>query len=436
MADTSILNVKNANPFNDARKLSLGGDARSSKTEPFLQLNNSTNSNIKSLTNLVSMFEEYNILEYYYWTISENKNNITPYIPRLIATEYDIITSPMIQNLKFALAALGDNAVVQFADSTIKDKWADIYNQGADSIKKGIQDASDKLKKYESMKSIFQESEMDFEGDLDLKQKYNHLYTVKRTGKRFIFPYMDDTFLSLANKFSDTNDYLKFDFGAGTVDAGEIAKNALKVLSQLPALMMPGAYIQTPQYYDFNSVSEPSVTISFPLYNTVNSYQTERNMKFVKMFGLNNMPHRKSLLAVDPSRIYSVKIPGKVFMPYCYVASYDVKHIGNKSYYNKDIFPEAYSVSITFTSLLKFDVNMFKGQMNMNNNYMPPPSTPTVSDGTDKESEKWYGTKDEFDSAMKENAADKEAAQKRYADEVARREATAATARNTTFNTR
>ena len=70
MADNSILNANLKNSFNDPRKLSLGSDARSSKTEPFLQLNNSINSNIKSLTNLVSMFEEYNILEYYYWTIS------------------------------------------------------------------------------------------------------------------------------------------------------------------------------------------------------------------------------------------------------------------------------------------------------------------------------------------------------------------------------
>jgi hypothetical protein len=424
MADNSILNVKMQNSFDGDRKLSLASDSRSRQSESFLQLNNLNNTNIKSITKLVSNFDEYNILEYYFWTISENKNNITPFIPRLIATEYDIITSPMIQNLKFAIAAIGDNAVVQFADSTIKDKWANIYDQGADAIKKGIQDASEKAKKYESMKSLFQESEMDFEGDFNLKQKYNHLYTVKRTGKRFIFPYMDDTFLSLANKFSDTNDYLKFDFGVGAIDAGEAAKNALKAISQLPALMMPGAYIQTPQYYDFNAVGEPSVSINFPLYNTVNSYQTERNMKFVKIFGLNNMPHRKSLLAVDPSRIYSVKIPGKVFMPYCYVSGYDVKHIGNKSYYNNDIFPEAYSVSITFTSLLKFDANMFKGQMNMNNYYMPPPSTTSTTIETDTPEKKWYGTEAEFKTAMKENASEKEAAQERYAAAVAAREKT------------
>jgi hypothetical protein len=331
---------------------------------------------VKSINDIVAGFDEFNILEYYHWTLSQNKSNITPFIPKLIATEYDIVTTPVVQNLKYTLSVLAGTAGTT-SDAVNKflgddPKWKNVFDtQTVNDLKDNIEKFGNKARDFAN--DLARNNEMDFENNMELREKYKHLYTVKRTGKRFIFPYLEENFLSLANDFSETNEYLTF----GSFNTSDMSKTLLKSLTQLPSLLSPGAYIQAPKFYDFGKVGEPSVTIHFPLYNTINSYHTERNIKFVKIFGLNNMPYRRSMLQVDPSRIYSVKIPGKAFFPFCYVSSYDVKHVGNKSLFINDIYPEAYNISITFTSLIKYDVNMFKDEMKMNADYDTPTRRPT-----------------------------------------------------------
>lgn len=349
--------------------------------------------------------EEFNILKDYIWTLSENKNSIIENVPNLIATEYNISTSPLVQNLKAsftigidALKKTGNiagNAIaatVQTLGGSFNDiispEWAKTFSEGADKAAQKIssssaaQKAKTLIEKFKSNTGL-NESSMSWHNE-KLKKLYDHLYTVSPTRNKFIFPYLDDEFLSLSNQFSDSNEYLQFSAGLFNLDTGNAGKN-LQKLSQLPALLSPGAYIQMPQFYDFNSVGQPSVTISFPLYNIVNSFETEKNTKFIKLFGLNNMPHRKDLIAVDPSRIYDILIPGKVNLPFCYVSDFKATHVGTKSLHAGVIYPEAYNITITFTSLLKYDANMYEKAMLMEGKYIPPPSNSTGYRGKSEE---------------------------------------------------
>ena len=107
----------------------------------------------------------------------------------------------------------------------------------------------------------------------------NIMVILSRTGNKFIFPYMDDEFLNLTNNFTEGNEYLQFEAGLFTLDTKD-AVSKLKKFSSLPAFLSPGAYIQSPQFYNFDT-TEPSVTISFPLYNIINAYETKKNMNFV-----------------------------------------------------------------------------------------------------------------------------------------------------------
>jgi len=328
-------------------------------------------------------YENFDILKDYIWTLSENKNIITQQIPKLIATEYNIETSPIVQNLKAAFAvsreAFSQNANIAESAAAamgvanvLSPEWASTY--------------ADKIANNDTLKSIGKYSESVLNKiatatkampnghvwhNSKLKELYNHLYTVSRTGNKFVFPYMDDEFLNLTNNFTEGNEYLQFDAGLFTLDTKD-AVSKLKKFSSLPALLSPGAYIQSPQFYNFDT-TEPSVTISFPLYNIIDGYETKKNMNFVKLFGLNNMPYRKNLIAVDPTRIYDIYIPGKANFPLCYVSNYTVDHLGTKKLMGEEIYPEAYNVKITFTSLIKYDVNMFLETMNMAGKYMPPP---------------------------------------------------------------
>ena len=393
------------NPFSGSVVLAIGVDpvktiaarvneearaSRSANSPTSKQVNNTQTPNADNFQKS-SVSEDYNILKDYIWNLSENKTIIIDHVPKLIATEYNIETSPLIQNLKSSLTigVEGVNqsaSILRSASNTVvpgmldsfksisAPEWAKTYAENASNsdVMKNAKDYFSNIKqKLSEATKESMPSEMQW-NSLKLKELYDHLYTLSRTGKKFIFPYLDDEFLSLSNRFDEGNEYLQFDAGLFQIDTSN-AKSNLKKFSQLPSLLSPGAYIQMPQFYNFDSVGEPSVTISFPLYNTKNSYETQKNLKFVKLFGLNNMPYRKDLIAVDPTRIYDIVIPGKVNLPFCYVSDYTVNHLGTKSLYGEEIYPEAYSVKITFTSLIKFDANMYIDAMNMARVYVPPP---------------------------------------------------------------
>lgn len=420
MSDDPLLDVILSSDINVAR-LGIGtgneeqrilGDTinkYSDETPSTNQINNQTQVS-KSFSSGYKQKKHFNILEDYIWTLSENKKIIIENVPKLIATEYNIDTSPLIQNLKASYtvgkeamtrsSTMGLNAVSDIANAVglggnfqaiTAPEWANTYITQAGEAASVVGDI---FKKITSNTGILQENEMAW-NNTNLKKLYNHLYTLKQTGNQFTFPYLDNNFFNITNQFSTGNEYLQFDIGLFSKDFGDIS-NTIKKLSNIPALLSPGAYIQTPQFYDFGGLGEPSVTIIFPLYNIVDSPNTVKNIEFVKLFGLNNMPYRRDLIAVDPTKIYDIYIPGKANFPLCFVSNYKVNHLGVKNFHFDDIYPEAYTIEITFKSLIKYDVNMYIEAMNAGRIYTPPPGrsvqtenkvTESVNDNTKNDSQ-------------------------------------------------
>jgi hypothetical protein len=381
-----LLNTTIANTFATPAKLNIDTDknriianslaGRLPTDTPQSYVSNTKTATIDAIQKK-EITEKYNILQDYIWTLSENKNIVAQHIPKLIATEYNIETSPIIQNLKAAYSLSKElikaNVSISGLGNVAAPEWAKTYLDRAASselVKKGVGAADEIIKKIGTATKANAPDGHAWQS-FKLKELYQHLYSVSKTGNQFIFPYMDDEFLNLSNNFTEGNEYLQFDGLIFNLDTKDAVSN-LKKFSSLPALLSPGAFIQAPQFYNFDT-DEPTVTINFPLYNIVDSYETQKNINFVKLFGLNNMAHRKDLLAVDPSRIYDIYIPGKANFPLCFVSDYKVDHLGTKKLYGNDIYPEAYNVSITFKSLIKYDVNMFTEAMNMAGKYVPPP---------------------------------------------------------------
>jgi len=413
------------------RIINASNEARSSSSSSNTQINTKKEPTRESTTKSQPQ-EDFNILKDYIWTLSENKNIIVDYVPKLIATEYNIETSPLVQNLRSSLTIgmegakqslsmlkSAANAILPNAlniNQAVNPEWAKTFTDGNSKSEtlNATKDYFGNLKqKLGQATNAFMSSEMNWNNS-KLKELYDHLYILSRTGKKFIFPYLDDEFLTLTNTFSEGNEYLQFSTGLFNVDTSN-AKSTLKKFSDLPALVTPGAFIQMPQFYNFENVGEPSVTISFPLYNTQNTYETQKNLKFVKLFGLNNMPYRKDLIAVDPTRIYDIVIPGKANFPFCYVSDYSVRHIGTKSLHGEEIYPEAYEVRITFTSLIKFDANMYIESMHMANTYVPPPGRNLPQP---QEVKKEISQAEQF----KLNAIEKSKQQDAFAEKMARAE--------------
>lgn len=198
----------------------------------------------------------------------------------------------------------------------------------------------------------------------------------------FNFPYFEDDVRSFGNNFGDTfqsglggeggvgsnlNEDLKKITGAvGTmigVVGSEAASGAIedaknfnfsgaidKLKAGASAGGQPGVYVETPMFYQFEK-SDSSLEVRFVLSNTINSDSLSKNEKLIKKLTEINRPLRKNSIAVDPPRIYQVKVPGLRFIRWAYCESFSVRLLGTRRLVGGKVTPEGYEISMSFKSL-------------------------------------------------------------------------------------
>lgn len=214
---------------------------------------------------------------------------------------------------------------------------------------------------------------------------YDKLYKDSTTPEdNFNFPFFSDEIRSFSNSFGDS--FQSGSGGSGGVgsflyeglksatgmvseltnltDTGAMknAANALigpedsktKLTNAMNALGSggnPGTYIETPKFYEFSNASDNSLTVSFILANTINPDSVSKNKELVKKLTMINRPMRISSSAVDPPRIYQVRVPGQRFIKWAYCDSFSVKMLGTRREINGTVTPEAYQIDMSFKSL-------------------------------------------------------------------------------------
>lgn len=195
----------------------------------------------------------------------------------------------------------------------------------------------------------------------------------------FNFPYFDNALRNVTNTFDDTfkgssaiNSALQsyeaaadeisgvIRFARDFTSAGETFSNLKnldfgKALDSFTKNMgsgggAAGTYIEKPQFYNYSSAKETSLTVSFKLANTVNS-DFMKNYELVKKLIEINKPKRNDAISLDPPRIYRVKLLGYRYMPWAYVENLSINTEGTTRMIDGVIIPEAYSVSISFKPL-------------------------------------------------------------------------------------
>jgi hypothetical protein len=156
-------------------------------------------------------------------------------------------------------------------------------------------------------------------------------------------------------------------FVQGAVDMGvDIVRN----ISSAVNFAQPGTYIEEPKY--FEGIGTRTETIDFPLSNTVRRGTVspiQQNYELLWLLAFQNTPYKTSFSRTPPPKIYSVQVPGQFSMPYAYINSMSVGFVGTVrktsvvvpsgngtgvvgSKVIQTPVPEAYQVSITFTSLI------------------------------------------------------------------------------------
>jgi hypothetical protein len=216
----------------------------------------------------------------------------------------------------------------------------------------------------------------------DAKSFYDKMYSESTTAEDdFNFPFFGDNVRSFGNTFGDTfqngigegggigtaaNNMLKSALGVGgqlvgmvgaenvSVAGGQLAKgNVMDAIGTITQGVKsggdPGSYIETPMFYQFEKNDGP-LEVSFVLSNTINS-DYDKNHKLVQRLTYINRPLRKNSIAVDPPRIYQVRVPGHRLIRWAYCSQFSVSFLGTRRIIDNVIVPEGYQISMSFTSL-------------------------------------------------------------------------------------
>lgn len=178
-------------------------------------------------------------------------------------------------------------------------------------------------------------------GGEDAKKFYDKMYSESTDAEDdFNFPFFGDNVRSFSNTFGDTfqdgfgggggigetaNGLVKGLLGPAAQIVNGIGMDAVKsaagqvaegnfggalgtVITGAKGGGSPGTYIETPMFYQFEKNDAP-LEVSFMLSNTINS-DYDKNHKLVQRLTYINRPLRKNSIAVDPPRIYQVRVPG------------------------------------------------------------------------------------------------------------------------------
>ena len=200
---------------------------------------------------------------------------------------------------------------------------------------------------------------------------YKYKYFAEPTGFTYKFPYFNTVKTSRTNTFGyeqgDNPFSSALGIGAAAKSLGTSGKKLGKIgkffqgaggssaLSQtvkgFANVLTPGAVnFETPKSWSDSGVE--SYTIEFDLFNTgtVDELVDNRNLCYILTY--QNSPSRRNFAIIDPPAIYSLNIPDVVQMPACWMSSLNITNLGNtRVVFNKTI-PEAYKISMTFTSLM------------------------------------------------------------------------------------
>jgi hypothetical protein len=209
------------------------------------------------------------------------------------------------------------------------------------------------------------------------------LYAAENTGFTYNFPWLlktGDNIRTVSNTwaaFEGLGSALKSSgtggssFGGGLDNLALAAKLIGTGAGIVGAFATPGfGFEETKQY---GSTEPQSVTISFPLYNTIDLESAFSHFSFVNLFTFQSLKTRTSLMSFIPPKIYEVDAGsiGGLYMAAAVVTNFKVDSIGTtrrmrewSAYGTGEILiPEAYKVTITFTDLLSQSSNVFAGAM-------------------------------------------------------------------------
>lgn len=279
------------------------------------------------------------------WTASP-LNNSSDTIPILYATELRQTQNSLVSSALYYISSLLNSNISDKAQQAMnwllekvgvdpRNPLADLRNSLRDLTNSGVDEQL--LGKY--LKS------------------YISMYITEATGFKYAFPFFEGIPHNISNSWQSSSQ-IKNPITSTVEPAMDWIDRAASAIN----ILTPGTYIEKPKYYQYPGEGE-SFTIKIPLLNTLkkgNKVPYQQNYELLWILAYQNKPYRTSFSRILPPKLYSVAVPGIKYMPYAYISKMDVNFLGTRRQLPVNTpkgqiitsIPEAYEVSITFTSLI------------------------------------------------------------------------------------
>ena len=325
----------------EGRSINRPGSTRSTS----VNTSSVSRSNPQSVIDVVSQFK---------WTASKINEDIVK-IPHILIKEYYLKKSTLAHQLAYyADAAAGaglDNLKVIVNAFGLEGEGI------TDGLKDAAQGISDQLKSFSGLKSSTTDSKS--------LQMYSNMYPICPTGFDYRFPYYSDSYASRNHSWSSSFQ------GFGENEITKIAENIIDVAQKYTTdqsvigagITEPGVFVERSKYYQ-PSEGE-SVSVTFPLLNTFDVGDVQKNFDLIWLLTFQNTPYRKNKSLLDPPCMYEVLIPGVRYIKFAVVDRLTVQFLGTRREIElqipsdsgggrvpkKTIVPEAYNITLSFKSL-------------------------------------------------------------------------------------
>ncbi len=310
------------------------------------------------------------VLNDYDWKVSPN-NEIVDH-PYILLKEFYVEKSSLLAQALYGIEATGESAFKSFEIISGATPVGTIA--GALGIDASVlEDLRSRAGQFATELRNFTNTE-DTSTTNELLRPYHNLYITRPTDFTYKFPYFSNRHTS-KNSSWDAN-YS----GAGPNIVTNLVKESVEFVASygtgIPifgSIAEPGLYIERGKYYQPLQGSE-SISVSFPLLNTLNKESLQKNFNLLWLIVFQNSSMRKNKTEIQPPCMYELLIPGVKYMKYSYIQNITIDYLGTRRKIQltnpgtgklvDTIVPEAYNVTLDFVSLTTDSGNFMLQSLN------------------------------------------------------------------------
>ena len=112
----------------------------------------------------------------------------------------------------------------------------------------------------------------------------------------------------------------------------------------------------------FGQHNERTISVSFPLFNTVGPEDWKSNIDFIHTLMNQNTMYKTSFVTGVPPVFYDILIPGQYYCWASCVTNLNISNLGNTRVIDNYIVPDAYQVDMTLTEMVLPSKNQFNAR--------------------------------------------------------------------------